>query len=403
LRKGWNGLITEIRQNGKSYLLMTASTGANGYLMHKLGVLQPLSNIAFVLRGTGFALQSAFPKKLGPDSAWGERFARFYGWTFIPNVADGTIKMFDPEHYNSLVYVPYGVGVLPFAAGTVHRATTGEAAVAHRGNHLGYAGFTMGSAFYIPESFVPSPLGGWVGPTSAVMFQGGSLMWLGAWIDSRKAGRYAPGTAHSRFEQSLDHLLLDRFAPKYEKARPVIDGIANGFLYGGGLILFGLPGVVTLVDSLIDKIRDDKGASPDDGTGTGTDPTVEPIQGPSPSVTAPPDTPSETPPQTPPVDPPETPQPPERPVRPVVIVERWHSGEGPYDNSTLWNIAGSNFDTLLTPEQKTEARREGLSFTQDRDLLVADWALPRLVDLNPQYRLAANPDLIHPGWRLKVG
>jgi hypothetical protein len=29
--------------------------------------------------------------------------------------------------------------------------------------------------------------------------------------------------------------------------------------------------------------------------------------------------------------------------------------------------------------------------------------MPRLIALNPQYPLRENPDLIQPGWRLRVG
>ena len=47
--------------------------------------------------------------------------------------------------------------------------------------------------------------------------------------------------------------------------------------------------------------------------------------------------------------------------------------------------------------------RGDFSLQDDRDTLVADWAMPRLVVLNPQYPRRENPDLIQPGWRLRVG
>ena len=66
-------------------------------------------------------------------------------------------------------------------------------------------------------------------------------------------------------------------------------------------------------------------------------------------------------------------------------------------------VAGNNLKTLLTPQQMDRVERGDFSLQDDRDALVADWALPRLITLNPQYPLRENPDLIRPGWRLNVG
>jgi hypothetical protein len=117
---------------------------------------------------------------------------------------------------------------------------------------------------------------------------------------------------------------------------------------------------------------------------------------PTPSQTQPP----QTPPVLPPVQPPE--QPPETHPR-FVIVGHWQPNGGSADNSTLWDIAGNNLGTLMSPQQKIEAERNGLSIGGSRDTLIADYGLPVLIDLNPQFPLAKHPDLIQPGWRLNVG
>ncbi|MBU6491789.1 MAG: LWXIA domain-containing protein [Burkholderiales bacterium] len=88
---------------------------------------------------------------------------------------------------------------------------------------------------------------------------------------------------------------------------------------------------------------------------------------------------------------------PKQPPQPqTVVVAPYHPGNEA--TSTLDGIAKEHLGTLLTDKEKTDGQRRHLS----NDTLVADFALEELINLNPQYNLAANPDLLLPGWQLVV-
>nr|WP_240988731.1 LWXIA domain-containing protein [Cupriavidus taiwanensis] len=61
-------------------------------------------------------------------------------------------------------------------------------------------------------------------------------------------------------------------------------------------------------------------------------------------------------------------------------------------------MAGAHLDTLLSDGQKAEAQARAMTPDQQ----VANFALRELINLNPRYRLADNPDHLEPGWELDV-
>jgi hypothetical protein len=118
-------------------------------------------------------------------------------------------------------------------------------------------------------------------------------------------------------------------------------------------------------------------------------PDTSPSPSPSPSGTKPP---AETPPDTRPETPPRT-----RPTSPETVrVQPYRRGNEAV--STLWGISRAHLDTLLSDEQKAEAREQALP----PDTQVADFALRELINLNPKYKLAENPGHIEPGWEFDV-
>jgi hypothetical protein len=142
---------------------------------------------------------------------------------------------------------------------------------------------------------------------------------------------------------------------------------------------------------------DDRQQQPAAAPGTPT-PTPTPTTTPS-SGPAQPGQP--TTPATPPTQPTAPSTPPASPAQ--VIVQA-----GDPRRSTLWGIAKSHEDTLLTPAEIDTARRRG-----GADAVVLD-ALEQLFQLNPQrgFRpelmdgvataLHGDPDTIQPGWKITV-
>lgn len=170
-------------------------------------------------------------------------------------------------------------------------------------------------------------------------------------------------------------------------------------LLGGGVIVnFGMK-------ILLETLGSDEDEQPVKPPLPSSTPSVPSTQDPSPTRPAPTQPPrSQTPseePKPPATEPPQTPEPePERPqpARPRngrVVVQPYHAG---VETSTLWGIAATHLDTLLSDGQKQQADAEAL--TADRQ--IAAYALRELINLNPQYNLADNPDHIEPGWVLDV-
>jgi hypothetical protein len=117
----------------------------------------------------------------------------------------------------------------------------------------------------------------------------------------------------------------------------------------------------------------------------------------SPPDTTPPSTPT-TPPTTPTTPPPNSGKP-----APILVTV---DGNDP-DTATLWGISENNEQTLLTPLQLGEARREG------GEVRVIDEALSQLFNLNPRFdrrlmdgvasNVAGDPDTLLNGWQIEVG
>ncbi|ALD92893.1 hypothetical protein CR3_3706 [Cupriavidus gilardii CR3] len=166
-------------------------------------------------------------------------------------------------------------------------------------------------------------------------------------------------------------------------------------LLGGGVIVnFGMK-------ILLETLGSDEEDQPVKPPLPSSTPSAPPTQDPSstqPAPTPPPrsEKPSEEP-KPPTTEPPAQQPEPERP-RPRngrVTVQPYHAG---VETSTLWGIAATNLDTLLSDGQKEDAEAEAMTTDQQ----VAAYALRELINLNPQYNLAENPDHIEPGWVLDV-
>ncbi|UZN51634.1 LWXIA domain-containing protein [Cupriavidus cauae] len=179
-------------------------------------------------------------------------------------------------------------------------------------------------------------------------------------------------------------------------------------LLGGGVIVnFGMK---ILLETLGSDEEDQPRTPTPEPTPSSSTPSVPSTQDPSPTQPATqepprsatpseePKPPSKEPPTTtePPPQKPE-PQPPQhpRPRNGRVVVQPYHAG---VESGTLWGIAATNLDTLLSDGQKQEAEAEAMT----TDEQVAAYALRELINLNPQYNLAQNPDHIEPGWELDV-
>ncbi|SOY64386.1 putative aspartate/glutamate/hydantoin racemase [Cupriavidus taiwanensis] len=198
----------------------------------------------------------------------------------------------------------------------------------------------------------------------------------------------------SRNEQKLINAEKNRLARAADPdavEQPVTPWLAQKWDFFGrampkGLVLLGGGVIVNFgAKILVELLKDeDKGAprpAPTPGGGPSTPPTADPGV--------------PTPPQQPPKEPPsQTPR--ERPASAPVRVQPYSPDH--VASSTLWGIAGGHLDTLLSDGQKAEAQARAMTPDQQ----VANFALRELINLNPRYRLADNPDHLEPGWELDV-
>ena len=118
--------------------------------------------------------------------------------------------------------------------------------------HFGLAGYTAGSAFYISPAFHgTTAVPGWVEPSSAFLFLGGSIeLWASHLIRNRRAKRDTPmpGSERGRGEEAVDRFLLDRFSLTNDRGVSAADRVGLGLGFGGGLILFSALGLKALWD-----------------------------------------------------------------------------------------------------------------------------------------------------------
>lgn len=187
--------------------------------------------------------------------------------------------------------------------------------------------------------------------------------------------------------------------------RPEVPWAARTWSFYGrampkGLLLLGGGVIVNFVAKIaVELTKDDEDAT-DKGGKPGR---IEPTQTPTPTPTSSP-SPSSSPSPTqshPPEPAPGTPEPGTpprtRPTAPAAVrVQPYRQGNEAV--STLWGISRANLDTLLSDEQKAEARAEAMS----ADAQVGNFALRELINLNPKYNLAENPGHIEPGWEFDV-
>ncbi|WP_427306527.1 LWXIA domain-containing protein [Cupriavidus sp. H39] len=194
----------------------------------------------------------------------------------------------------------------------------------------------------------------------------------------------------SRNEQKLINTEKNRLARAADPdavEQPVTPWLVQKWDFFGrampkGLVLLGGGVIVNFGAKILMELLKDE----DKGKGV---PPAAPTPSGGPS-TAPPTGPG-TPPQEPPKEPPK-----ERPASGSVRVQPYSPGQ--VASSTLWGIAGAHLDTLLSDGQKAEAQAQAMTPDQQ----VANFALRELINLNPRYRLADNPDHLEPGWELDV-
>lgn len=194
----------------------------------------------------------------------------------------------------------------------------------------------------------------------------------------------------ARNEAPVDYAGADSKWKFYGKAMPY------------GLVLLGGGVIANFVTKIVMELTKDE----KDGTGRPTptstpDPTSGPTPAPSPSPTTAPGSPSATqPPETGPrpTGPghPPTSRPKPRPRDETVTVKPYSAAT--VNDATLWGIARTHLETLLSDEQKHAA--DAVPMTPDEQ--VGNFALRELVNLNPQYRLSEDPDHLEPGWVLDV-
>ncbi|WP_454712305.1 LWXIA domain-containing protein [Cupriavidus nantongensis] len=200
----------------------------------------------------------------------------------------------------------------------------------------------------------------------------------------------------SRNEQKLINAEKNRLAKAADPDavdKPVTPWLAQKWDFFGrampkGLVLLGGGVIVNFgAKILVELLKDEDKAVPTPA------PTPTPTGGPSTPPSTVPGQP--TPPNVPPKEPPkETPR--ERPAAGTVRVQPYSPDH--VAGSTLWGIAGAHLDTLLSDGQKAEAQAQAMTPDQQ----VANFALRELINLNPRYRLADNPDHLEPGWELDV-
>jgi hypothetical protein len=200
----------------------------------------------------------------------------------------------------------------------------------------------------------------------------------------------------SRNEQKLINAEKNRLAKAADPDaadKPVTPWLARKWDFFGrampkGLVLLGGGVIVNFGAKILMELLKDE----DKGEGV-PHPTPTPSGGPPTQAPAGPGEP--TPPKEPPKEPPK-PSPKERPASGSVRVQPY--GPDHVASSTLWGIASAHLDTLLSEGQKAEAQAQ----TMTPDQQVANFALRELINLNPRYRLADNPDHLEPGWELDV-
>ncbi|WP_454764099.1 LWXIA domain-containing protein [Cupriavidus campinensis] len=171
--------------------------------------------------------------------------------------------------------------------------------------------------------------------------------------------------------------------------RPEVPWAARKWQFFGkampyGLVLLGAGVVVNFVAKIAVELTrdDDKAKTPGPVPASTTSPSPT---GSQPPTQVPPDgTKPEVPPRT-------------RPTTPETVRVQPYRG-GNREISTLWGIARTHLDTLLSEEQKTEARDKAMS----PDTQVGNFALRELINLNPKYNLGENPGHIEPGWEFDV-
>ncbi len=323
---------------------------------------------AYAVRGSIFALQAASEKASAPNTRFGRILKGIVFASFAPNIQAGVVGApADPW-----VTGTYGYGSAAFAASSGQGAVAPKRPVTRLPQHIGNILFNVGSIAYMPSAIATHNV---VDITAGSLFAYGCAHFYVSYIRSGIKERAAipkPETERTLLDKAATKVDNSNLAQWWDKHLGKRDNYVLGIGFGGGLLLFAWMGIRKDVTSLIpDHLNKNE-------------------NGPTPSINiTPPRKPEEPPPQQP------------API--YVTVGQWTPDAKPEDNSTLWDIALNNLDTLMRPAQKEEADRAGLTKRHNADTLVADYGLPVLIEINPQYPLKENPDLIQPGWQLRVG